>query len=388
LEYTSRFLQHYGFYGWGYIIPIIFWRRLSAEVKSLWFFVIGYTLYIVLIGGDVLKVHRFFLPIFGLHALISIYSISFITGYLKPRHVKIIIVPVFLGMLAMTYFLPRTFVRTYNRIEKDFTYQMAYQARQMKKWDQSDFSVALPTIGIFGYELPGHRIIDMLGLTDSTIARYSEEPIPGMQTTWKETKHNSKYLLECEPDYIVFSTGIKPSAPAEKALLLYPQFLQSYRAVGWYYEHDKNPGSGFFLNAFKKMRPVEKPINPVYPVEYVEYYKKGLEASFKGDDRKAISLYEQSLRISPEPYYLDLLYQKANSHVNLEEYGEFITLLNLILESDSSFFHAHKDLYSIALMIGDNERAEIHRRWLIELVPWYVPRLDSIAAIRMSKLNK
>ena len=126
---------------------------------------------------------------------------------------------------------------------------MLFTAKELKKSDQSNFTVALPTIGIFGYELIGHDIIDMLGLTDSTIARYSEKPIPGMQSTWKEQKHNSQYLLKREPDYIIFSTGAKPSAPAEKALLLYPQFLNSYRSIGWFYESPAKSGRGKLITA-------------------------------------------------------------------------------------------------------------------------------------------
>lgn len=387
LEYTGRFMKHYGFFGFGYIIPLLFWRKLSIEFKAVSLFMIGYTAYIVLIGGDVLKVHRFFLPLFGPAAISVMLSIFLITKGLRPGIRNSIYVTAIIPLLALTYLLPRNFIKVYNRNEKDFTRRMAFQAKEMKKWDKSDFSVALPTIGIFGYELLGHNIIDMLGLTDSTIARHSEEPIPGMQTTWKEQKHNSKYILESAPDYIIFSTGIKPSAPAEKALLLFTQFLRSYRSVGWFYEMGEKPGRGSMLDVFKKVRPLEGEIKATHPPEYVAYYKDGLDALFLGDPKKALQNFNKALKVSPEPYNLDLLYQKASIHIDLGDEEIVNTLLNYILQSDSMVYLAHKDFYSLAFLTGDAERAELHKRWLLELVPWYVPRIDSLLSKRMESLQ-
>lgn len=387
LEYTGRFMKHYGFFGFGYFIPLLFWRKLSTGFKSIWLFMIGYTAYIVLIGGDVLKVHRFFLPLLGPAAISVMLSIQLITRGLRPKIRKSIYIPAVIPLLMLTYFLPRHFVKTYNQIEKDFTRRMAFQASEMKKWDRSEFTVALPTIGIFGYELPGHNIIDMLGLTDSTIARHSEKPIPGVQTTWKEQKHNSKYLLEREPDYIIFSTGIKPSAPAEKALLLYPQFLRSYRLIGWFYEMGGKPGQGTMLDVFKKVRALEGKIEPAYPPEYVEYYKEGLDALFWGDSKTALNKFNQALKVSPEPYNLDLLYQKASIHISLGDEEIVYRLLNYILKSDSMVYKAHKNFYSQAFLTGHVERAKLHRRWLLDLVPWYVPRIDSLLFKRMESLK-
>ena len=101
--------------------------------------------------------------------------------------------------------------------------------------DPTDFSVAASTIGVLSYKLPGHRIIDLLGLTDSTIARHPEPAIAGIESSWRERGYNTPYVLASAPDYISFSTGVKPSAPAERALFLYPQFLDSYRTVGFVY---------------------------------------------------------------------------------------------------------------------------------------------------------
>lgn len=385
-EYTSRFLEHYTFYYvgcLGLVFPAFVYRKLSNEARAAWLMTVLYLAYIVLVGGDVLKVHRFFLPIIGLVAILMVMPIHELTGRLAQRTRLMVLIPMALVMVFLTYDLPRAFVERYNNSEIVFTEKMRFKAQQLKQSDTTDFSVALATIGVFGYELLGHDIIDLVGLTDSTIARYSEDPIPGMETTWKEQKHNSRYLLERGPDYIMFSTGIKPSAPAERALLLYRQFIDSYRTVGWYYQR---PGArmGVISSVFKKMRPIVGEVVPVYPVEYVQEYKKALDAHTKSDHVTAIRHYDRAARASPRPYYPYLIYQKAFSLQRLERYEEAFRMLNSLLVRDSTIFEAHMDLYRYAVFYGDSTKAEIHKNWLIKLVPWYWPRIDSAAQALMA----
>ena len=378
-EYAGRFFSHYGFYGAGFILPLIFIKRLSPAAKAVWWFAMLYVAYIVLIGGDVLKVHRFFMPIFGMTAITTSLGLWLLVRRLSQKTRRMLLLLAVLPLLVLTYVLPRPFVSQYNMLEKAFTRKMGFLATEIKKADTSNFSVALPTIGIFGYELLGHEIIDMLGLTDTTIARQAEEPIEGMQTTWKEQKHNSKYLLGRAPDYIVFSTGVKPSAPAERALLLYRQFLQSYRTIGWFYQASES-SRGMLQSAFKRVREIEGEIVPSYPVEYVQDYNRGLDYFVAGDHRKAIECYDKALRASPQPYNLYLVQNKAFSHMMLGQHEIAMELMNRVAAEDSLVFEAHKNLYMYARMMGDEAKASVHRRWLKKLVPWYLPRLDSLVA--------
>ncbi|MCH7879851.1 MAG: hypothetical protein IH914_11125 [candidate division Zixibacteria bacterium] len=387
LEYSGRFLAHYGFYGFGLIIPLLWHRKFSYESLALWLFTCGFTLYVISVGGDVLKVHRFFLPVFGSLAILSALSVDLVLQRFLIRRRGPIPIVIFTGLLALTFVLPRDFVKNYNRLEKNFTRKMSLTARELKKSDHSDFTVALPTIGIFGYELLGHDIIDMLGLTDSTIARYSEEPIAGMASTWKERKHNSKYLLGREPDYIVFSTNVKPSAPAEKALMLYPQFLRSYRTRTWIYHVPGSPGARKLLTVFKKVRALEGEIAPAYPLEYVELYKKGLEVQGVGKYREALLYFDRALKFIPRPDNLNLLYEKAFSHLRLKEVETGWSQLNYILEQDSLVYEAHRDLTALNILYGNPQQAELHKRWLLKLVPWYFPCLDTLTRRKLDEME-
>ncbi len=382
LEYTWRFLSEYGFYGIGFVVPLVFYRRLSKAEWTVWLFATLYTFYVLMVGGDVLKVHRFFLPVFGAAAILAAMSLRLIFSGLVHKNRLLVIFMVSLPLLGLTYVLPRNHVETYNYVERLFIKKMQHLAVALEKADSTNFSAALPTIGVFGYELLGHDIIDMVGLTDSTIARHSEKPIEGMQTTWKEQKHNSAYLLGRSPDYIVFSTGIKPSAPAERALLLYPQFLNAYRTIGWYYV-SVWPDKGTIISAFKRVREVKGPFEPTYPVAYVQHFKKGLDAYVSGDHETAIAEYSRALKVSPQPYNVYLIYQKAFSHMLKGEHDKAMPLMDMVLRADSMVFEAHKDLYLYAKLMGDEAKADIHRRWLDKLVPWYSPKIQRDAAKSM-----
>lgn len=381
LEYAGRFFSHYGFYGAGVLIPLWFYRKLPEHARSLWLTFVLFTLYILVVGGDVLKVHRFFLPVLGLSAVLLTLSLWLVVKKLTRKTRNMILLLAAVPLMLLTYYLPDRFVRDYNGREKRFTTRMGFLAAELAEADSTNFSVALSTIGIFGYELVGHEIIDMLGLTDSTIARYSEEPIEGMKTTWKEQKHNSRYLLQKGPDYIAFSTGVKPSAPAERALLLFPQFLDCYRTIGWFYQARRHDPRGTVQSVFKKIGEIEGELVPSYPVEWVENYKIALDHYGGGDQRKAVEYYDRAIRASPEPVYIYLLYQKAFSHFLLREHETAQRLLNAVVERDSLIFMAHKDLYMYAMAMGDSAKAEAHERWLKKTVPWYWPRVQALGSL-------
>jgi len=375
VEYVVRFFKHYGFYGLGLIVPLLFLDRLNRAARAVWLYLLIYVVYILVIGGDVLKVHRFFLPLFGANAILILLALRFPVRKLIQIRRTLVLAIVVIPLVALTWILPKDWVDKYNSSERAFTHKMKFKAERMLESDSTNFSVAVATIGIFGYELLGHEIIDLLGLTDSTIARYSEEPIPGMETTWKEQKHNTKYLLTRAPDYIMFSTGIKPSAPAERALLLYRQFMDSYRTVGWFYPHPSFPERGVISIAFKRRHPIVGDIVPVYPVEYVQEYKLALDAHTKSDHKTAIRHYNRAMRASPRPYYAYLIYQRCFSQMMEGQIMESMAALNVLVQMDSTVFEAHMDLYRLARAMNDSAKAATHERWLKELVPWYWPRV-------------
>ena len=381
MEYTWEFLKHYGFWGFGLVVPLVLlvMKRLTNEQMKLWWAVIGYTAYVTVIGGDVLKVHRFYVPMAGASALLVMLALWGLVKGSKNQTQHLVLFCAALVTLPLTWKLPHDTVKTFNNNEKRFIGKMQYTAIEMRKTDTTKFSVATPTIGVFGWELMGHPIIDMLGLADSTIARYSEPPIPGMTTTWKEQKHNTKYILERAPDYIVFSTGAKPSAPAERALFLYPAFMESYRTVGWFFPTPEQPGSaGMISPAYKLMKQVTGEMNPTYPVNYVQYYKTGLDYYTRGQYAQAVAQFDSAEMVSPKPAYIYVPYYKAFCLFLMQKHEEAQPLMDSICAVDSTLYEAHKELLLYAAVMGNQPKAEIHKRWLIKLVPWFYPRIQAV----------
>jgi len=389
LEYTGTFVSDYAFFGAGFVIALLIYKRLSRAARIIWWVSILFTIYVILIGGDVLKVHRFFLPIFGTTAILTIVSLQFLVEKFFNRFMRTAAVVIAtVGLIILTVYLPFEFVNRYNSTERGFTQKMRTKAQYMKESDSTNFSVALATIGIFGYELIGHRIVDILGLTDSTIAKHSEEPIEGMRSTWKEVKHNSEYLLSSNLDYIIFSTDLKPSAPAERALLLYSQFLNDYRSVGWYYRSDPAKVEGTLIIAYKRMREIKGPYVPTYPVLWVDYYKQGLDAYGRGQMKEAINLLEKALQASPRPYYPYAIYQLAYCNMQLNNHDKAVKLNEAVLSQDSTVYESHKDLYIYARFANDSVKAAVHQRWLEKLVPWYWPRLKALVDQTINASNQ
>jgi arabinofuranosyltransferase len=375
-EYVGKFFAEYGFYGLGFVLCAIFFEKLESRARSLVIITTLYVAYIVVVGGDVLQVHRFFLPLMGASAIILALGLWAAFSWVSARTRMLVVVIAIVPAIWLTVTIPKKTVATYNDLEKSFTRKMDFMASRLLETDSRNFSLAVSTIGIIGYRLVGHTVIDIVGLTDSTIARYSEEPIAGMTSTWKERKHNTKYILSRAPDYIMFSTGMKPSAPAERALHLYPQFLTCYRSVGWFYNPDPRT-VGVVSQAFKRVRPIEGEIVPAYPVEYVEHYKKGLDYFVKQKDKEAIQEYNIALSLSPKPYFVSLIYQKAFSFFRLYQADSARALLETVLTQDSLVFEAHRDLYLFARLDNNYEKAKIHERWIKALVPWYWERIKA-----------
>ncbi|MBD3258018.1 hypothetical protein GF377_06260, partial [candidate division GN15 bacterium] len=85
-EYAWRYLQHYGFYGAPFVLPLILYRSLKPAARAVLQYSLIYLAYIVFIGGDVLKVHRFFLPVFGPAAILTVLSIRLLTQKLGERN--------------------------------------------------------------------------------------------------------------------------------------------------------------------------------------------------------------------------------------------------------------------------------------------------------------
>jgi hypothetical protein len=382
LDYAGRFFSHYPLFAAVMAVTPLFWRRLTRSTQAVWLFGILYILYIIMIGGDVLKVHRFFLPILAPLSVLAAVLIRLPVVRLKAvwRYVTLTLVTG--GLLAVSLYIPRDFITEYEYREEALIDKMAFLAHQLKEIDSGDFTVATSTIGALAYNLPGHQVIDILGLTDTTIARHPE-PVPeGLETSWRERNFNSPYLLSRAPDYVIFATGYKPSAPAERVLMTYRQFLDCYGGASFYYQPPGAQLENPLVSIFRKKAELVPPFVSSLPIGFVQAYNMGINAGNAGRYQESNRYFKEALRLGGEPPYVYLLMRIAMNGFFLGDAERSEVLRNRIIEIDSSVAEVQADLYIYEYTIGNREKAAIHRSWMKKLSPWLLRRYDSLALVR------
>ncbi len=231
LQYAWLFLQHYMLYGF-MLIPVGFaaWK-LPGRWKAVPILFLVYSVYVIIVGGDVLRPNRFFVPLIPVMAAAIMGGEAWLPQWAQRYPFKYVPTTLVIGiLLAASITNPREILTSTRTLEIGLIQKMTTIADYLRRIEGEPKTLAVSTIGKISYDLPGWRIIDMLGLTDSTVARHPEV-IPGNVTSWRERNFNATYVLSQDPDWILFSTGHKPSAPAERALILHSRYRQNYYSV-------------------------------------------------------------------------------------------------------------------------------------------------------------
>lgn len=294
-----RFLKHYGFYGIGLLLPFITLRKKIIKIDSPYFYItyllVGYCIYIILLGGNVLQIHRFYVPIVPIFYLFlqeGIYKIP-----LNKRVRTVIVIVIAIALLALTHFLPRKHIQHNREREIGLVTKMTLTGRWLNQVVPDNECIAASTIGAVSY-YSDKTLIDMLGLTDAYIAR-NPEHLEGIRATWRERNYNTKYLLERNPLFVYFSTGIKPSAPAERALFLRKRFRTGY--YPYYFQMNRNPR--MIETIFKK-----KPFADTIPLtveqrnpNFINLYYDAIQA-MKRNKHQAINKFKEVINNSPEDF--------------------------------------------------------------------------------------
>jgi len=363
LEYVAQYGLHY--LGAGlFVLPAIWtFRRAERPLRILMFFVLVYSLYITVIGGDVLKVHRFFVPI------MPVIIILVLIGFVRCLKNNVLIHAALVILLAAQIYMPLAHVQVFYRQERGMTRKMDTLMSNLLTADHSNFSLAVSTIGVVGYRLLGHEVIDLLGLTDSTIARHPEPPVEGLETTWRESHFNSSYVLGRQPDFILFSTGIKASAPAERALFLHSQFLNKYRTIGFSFGNQLHQ---IYKRYFPITPPVERDVSPAFE----RVYHQGIMLYANKEYKKSLDALNQALALSPQPIYPYIYAFMALSCDGLKDDNGRMSALFSMERLDTLVFEPSFDLYYYEWGRGNRGLAMQHRARVAKLTPWFLPTMD------------
>jgi tetratricopeptide (TPR) repeat protein len=307
------------------------------------------------VGGDVLKVHRFFLPILpALYLLLTICVDKILAWISSPPKKSVVFILALLSIATLSFVLPKKWIADARGAEKGLVEKMEFTAEYLNQHYPQRFTIALPTIGTLSYLL-GERaqVIDMLGLVDRYIAK-NPEKLPGIAATWKERKYNSRYVLSRDPDFILFSTGYKPSAPAERALFLHSKFRQNYFVLPVMKDEVT------YVPAYKRKGDYSKQ-DEVFPdARFVDLFYEAVSLSMRGKHMAAIEKMNEVIGAGPADYGLP--YELIGMYyMELQDFQRAERYLKKALEVDDHTVFAHMYLVSIYEMQGREEEAEKER---------------------------
>ncbi len=385
-EYFWDFASGYLLWGIAFIAPLFLFKRkeIFPQVLLLFMLYFLYTVYIISIGGDVLPLYRFFYFVGPLVFILFGKVLTLFYFYVKNNVTSgkpigavslVLIAAVVYGWY--NYSNQKDDIQQKMELENGLVAKMQiagewFNAKQQEKGEVLD--VGATTIGALSYYAGDKvNIIDMLGLTDEEVA-HNPQPIPEISEGfigWKERNYNVDYMMSRDPDYVYFSTGIKPSAYAERALFTNDEFID------YYYPYYFTIASKNFTDiVYKRKSDAEVqadtrnyPPNPNYKKSFINNYTGGMNLS--RDNTKindAIGLFQKTIAEGPPefgtPYQFigELYLKQGDKQKGLENLEEAV-------EIDDYNVLAHYYLYSLKMESGDSTAANGHIQKIMQYAP-------------------
>lgn len=228
LRYTLEFLGDYGFWGLGPLALALLTlrRRTRAGATYLALLVFIYGTYVTLVGGDTLAENRLFLPVLALLCVGSVEAVRLVLlRVLGRRWAPVAGGALLLAAAAHTSTSADAEIRHARDAARDHNHKLHDLADHVLDVGGVDL-VASTAIGIPRYRSPA-AVLDLVGLTDSTIARHPQR-LPGIRDDHILRNYQVNYALDRAPDLIYFITGLRPATPAERALFLSRRFRRDY----------------------------------------------------------------------------------------------------------------------------------------------------------------
>jgi len=370
-EYFLNFLTSYMLYGVMLIAPLyLFKNKENLFILTLFYLlVVSFILYTILVGGDVLKQNRFFLTILPLIYILFaklLLEIYYRISVKNTQSFALGVVSVIAAAVCLYYYSSQK-----EKLDSDIQSENGL-VEKMKvtgnwfKTKQQDLgrpmTLAATTIGAVSYFAGQNvNVIDLLGLTDKEIA-HNPKIIPEISAGdigWKERNYNADYVMSRDPDYVYFSTGVKPSAYGERALYTTGEFIKYYYP---YYFTDR---SGNFTDVVYKRKseeevkdyPHEFPGNNNYKVTYVNMFNQAMNSSRdKSRTQAAIDEFKQSMNTGPKGFGLPYQYI-GDLYMQMGRKEEAKNSYKKAVEIDDYNVIAHYQLYQIYSEAGDSLNA-------------------------------
>lgn len=370
LDYVLLFLNGAGGYVLlaGAIASLVLLR--GRAIVMLAALVLLWTAAVTALGGDVLRHQRFLLPVAMLSGPLLYAVLRHVMERFRVKSGSYVTAGILVVLCIWVARAETSKIEATMTMEGKLVHKMTMTGKWLKNFAQANgrpVSVAATTIGALKW-YSNQTVIDMLGLTDRTIAT-RPETIPEISDDrtvhWKERKYNASYVLSRKPDFILFSTGLKPSAFAERALFA----RESY--VDYYYYYYSVPESENLQVMLRR--------KPVQVLRKSPQHKLGLTH----DQIMALGTYPQALMVldSPtEPHaaerlFRDLTVQGPPNFSTPWQYLGYITqsrgaldtaatLYLQALRTDPCDMRSRLALTQIYLAVQDSASSRDHAEWL------------------------
>lgn len=303
IAYTKEFFLAYGALGIApalavYAVLRAGLRSIEARLLFVW---LAYGLYVIWIGGDVLYSHRFWLPTLPIGCVLVARGLvrTVDRAHLplsKPAALAVATVLLISSGIAVNW----KSIQTRRELEKNFVLNMTQTGRWLKNHFAPGSKIAITTIGAISY-FSDLNVIDLLGLTDYEIAHHPK-PLPGLTDSWREINYNAESIITRRPDAILFSTGVRPSSAAEKALFFYANFQDTYYPY-YFRSTAERTGIQTLFRVRADAPPVELSLLAVKNKDFIDEYGEGhLAQSVRSDFKAAAQHFENSWHLSDEKF--------------------------------------------------------------------------------------
>jgi len=223
LQYATQFSAA-AFFTLVPALALLFQPRLPGRptTYALPLYLLAHAAYMILVGGDYMPSFRFYAPLLPLLCLAA--GLAIASAHRRPWPA----IAVALLIAAQNYYYWNHGEKSGINLQKD---RVAERGRAVGVWLQKhappDALLATNTAGSIPFysKLP---TVDMLGLTDATIAH--RDIHLGHRFTGHE-KSDGKYVLSRKPDYIQFGSSRgskKPGFKGDKDIAAQPEFKRDY----------------------------------------------------------------------------------------------------------------------------------------------------------------
>lgn len=394
LQYLLEFYGSYTLLGLTLLLPVIVTARKGRLKPDSPMFVallvlVVHACYTVAVGGDVLRIFRFFVPILFLLYLLILGGLWHLSQRPIVRAALLAaLVPItFIGPFARPVRSGQRQLRTvrsqvvWNRmLENGLVSKMSLTGKWLNSQLGKDDWFACTTIGAVSW-FSDRNMIDMLGLTDAVIARHPEHILQS-EWHWKERNYNTTRVLEKKPVFIYFSTGVKPSAEAERALFLRPRFRRGYYACPVSIFDTEPASAGQFTDIVYRAKPGNDtiPLEPAAsPGSFANRYLDAINLLRTGPDTAA-AMFHKCIEQAPPDFAApwEWLGRIENDRGNTEL---AIRYFEEGLRRDDWLITAHTNLASILHSRGDAEAAAVHLRKVVEYAPDFSDGYVNLVAI-------